>query len=223
MNRKRRKLRKGRVFLLILLLLVVALAVVAWQFFGPERWYTAEELGIATVQSEKDFDGDGLDDLTDILLGARAYIETEPVYKSVYYEGGYPTDEYGVCTDVIWQAFKAAGYDLKALVDADVAAEPAVYGIEAPDPNIDFRRVVNLKVFFDRYAQSLSTTLDDVAEWQAGDIVVFPGHIGICSDKRNEDGIPFLIHHGNPIMGAVERNHLVRYDEIIGHYRWIPR
>ena len=39
-------------------------------------------------------------------------------YQSKYYAGGYPDDGLGVCTDVIWQALQAAGYDLKALVDA---------------------------------------------------------------------------------------------------------
>ena len=142
---------------------------------------------------------------------------------SKYYAGGYPDDGLGVCTDVIWQAFRAAGYSLKDLVDRDIADHPACYpNIETPDGNIDFRRVSNLDTFFRRHAQGLTCELDDPAQWQPGDIVIFGDrdHIGICSDRRNRQGIPFLIHHGNPIDEAVERNDMGKY-VITGHFRWM--
>ena len=116
-----------------------------------------------------------------------------------------------------------AGYSLKDLVDADIAAHPEYYpNIETPDGNIDFRRVSNLDTFFRRHAQVLTCELDDPAQWQPGDIVIFGDrdHIGICSDRRNRQGIPFLIHHGNPIDEAVERNDMGKY-VITGHFRWM--
>ncbi|MCI1958668.1 MAG: DUF1287 domain-containing protein [Clostridia bacterium] len=184
-----------------------------------QKFYTAEELNITETKSGNDEDKDGIDDYTDICLGAREYIETKPVYKSKYYEGGYPNDKYGVCTDVIWHALSAAGYDLKSLVDTDIANNKDAYGIETPDPNIDFRRVNNLKIFFDRNAESLNTSLDNPQDWQAGDIVVFTKHIAICSDKRNSNGIPFIIHHSNIVEGATEADEMGKYT-IVGHYRW---
>ena len=53
-----------------------------------------------------------------------------------------------------------------------------------------------------------------------GDIVVFsPSHIGIISDKRNKDGIPYLIHHGG--QPNKEEDCIIKRDmEITGHYRW---
>ena len=45
---------------------------------------------------------------------------------------------------MIWRALEEAGYDLKAMVDADIAKDKESYGIEVADPNIDFRRVKNL-------------------------------------------------------------------------------
>ena len=45
-------------------------------------------------------------------------------------------------------------------------------------------------------------------------------HIGLCSDRRNRQGIPFLIHHGNPIDEAVERNDIPRMT-VTGHFRWL--
>jgi uncharacterized protein YijF (DUF1287 family) len=63
--------------------------------------------------------------------------------------------------------------------------------------------------------------MDDPAQWQAGDIVVFDGHIGICSDRRNAAGIPFLIHHTS--RGVRESNDIPRYAAqgiLLAHYRW---
>lgn len=214
--------RRHMLWLLPLVVLLAAVCVLLLRRL-PQRWYSAQELGITQLQSELDADGDGIDDWLDMALGARAYIETNPHYKSKYYAGGYPDDGLGVCTDVIWQAFQAAGYDLKSLVDADIAASPESYpNITTPDGNIDFRRVTNLDTFFRRHALVLSCSLDDPEQWQPGDIVVFGdrAHIGICSERRNAQGIPFLIHHGNPIDEAVERNVLSRMD-ITEHFRWL--
>ena len=216
-------MKKKRLFLIPLCLLLLAAAWFLLRSRIPQRWYTADELGIPQLQSPLDADGDGVDDWTDMVLGARAYIGTHPHYKSKYYAGGYPDDGLGVCTDVIWQAFRAAGYSLKDLVDRDIADHPACYpNIETPDGNIDFRRVSNLDTFFRRHAQVLTCELDDPAQWQPGDIVIFGDrdHIGICSDRRNRQGIPFLIHHGNPIDEAVERNDIGKY-VITGHFRWM--
>lgn len=201
---------------------VIVILIVAFVLIKPyiysDKVYSAEDFGITELYSENDADGDSVDDYHDIMLGARAYIETSPKYKSEYYEGGYPDDGIGVCTDVIWRAFMAAGYDLKSLVDTDIAENPSSYTtIETPDPNIDFRRVKNLKIFFDRNAEVLSDELDDPADWQPGDIVVFKNHIAVCSDKRSADGIPFIIHHDG--RGAREADDIGSYN-IVGHYRW---
>lgn len=184
----------------------------------PSKSYTASELGLTELCSPLDADGDKIDDWHDIMLGARAYIETNPPYKSRYYEGGYPDDGYGVCTDVVWQGFAAAGYDLKSLVDSHIAENPELYPDEA-DPNIDFRRVKNLSIFFEQTAQSLTIDTSYPEEWQPGDIVVYENHIAVCSDKRNKNGLPFIIHHGP--LGAREADELESKD-IIGHYRWLP-
>lgn len=182
----------------------------------------SSDFGFEDIRSPLDADGDGVDDYTDIKDGALAYIATDPVYGSKYYAGGYPDDGQGVCTDVIWNAFAAAGYDLKSLVDRDIADNPDAYPeIEKPDPNIDFRRVRNLRIFFERNAESLPLDFKNPSDWQPGDIVVFEGHIGICSDKRNFRGVPYLIHHGNIVSGAVEADEM-RYFTVVGHYRWHP-
>ncbi len=200
-----------------LTLIAAALAVCCLRIL-PRRACSDADFGIEPYISQFDADGDNIDDQTDILNSAHAYIAQKPKYKSKYYEGGYPDDEYGVCTDVVAFALLGAGYDLMELVNADILARPDAYGIETPDKNIDFRRVQNLLVYFSGNAVRLTTDIKDIGEWHGGDIVIFPGHIGIVSDKRGRDGVPFLIHHAYPGQVRLEEDALDDR-EIIGHFR----
>lgn len=161
----------GAMSLVVLCVATLLVALGSW-WFAPDAGVAAQ---YPLVPSEVDFDGDGVDDYTDLLDGARAEAEAAPAYDSGYYEGGYPPEDRGACTDTVWRAFAAAGYDLKAMVDADIAHDPAAYAQVAPspDPNIDFRRVGVLSVFFSRYATGLSCDTSDASLWQAGDIVIF--------------------------------------------------
>lgn len=179
--------------------------------------------------SASDADGDGVDDYMDILAGARADAEAQPTYDDGYYQGGYPPADRGACTDLVWRAFKEAGYDLKAMVDADIAADPSAYANAAPnpDPNIDFRRTGVLDVFFSRYGRNLTTattTEADKQAWQAGDIVIFEHtrHIGVVSDKRDRNGLPYILHN----MGQREReNDYLAFRHpmtVTAHYRFDP-
>lgn len=198
----------------------VFLYILSYYNLIPARSYMAEDFGIETLSAAVDYDKDGIDDYTDILLGARADAENKPKYDGAYQQGGYPPDEIGVCTDVVWRAFKNAGYSLRDMVDKDIAARAESYtAITKPDSNIDFRRVVNLRVFFEEYAVSLTLDTSDIAEWQPGDIVIFGNdkHIGIVSDKRNSDGEPYIIHNGGqPVR---EEDYLKRAAPT-GHYRF---
>ena len=163
-----------------------------------------------------------MDDQVDILQGALDYCNTKPKYKSKYYDSGYPDDGYGVCTDVVAFAMKAAGYDLMELMEKDIQEHPDDYGIAEPDKNIDFRRVRNLQVFFRNYVDNLTTDVFDVDNWQGGDIVIFKNHIGIVSDRRNADGVPYVIHHKDSWQKSYEEDILESRNDIVGHYRWLP-
>ena len=153
------------------------------------------------------------------LEGALHYVASRPKYKSRYYQTGYPDDGYGVCTDVVAYALRYASYDLMALIEADIQANPNDYNIEEPDIHIDFRRVRNLKVYFAHAALSLTTDVSAIEEWQGGDIVIFQNHIGIVSDRRNRNGVPYVIHHNGPWQKTYEQDILEDRDDIAGHYR----
>ena len=185
----------------------------------PHRKYTNKDFGIATYISLVDKDNDGIDDQTDIINNTRKYIDTKPKYQSKYYATGYPDDEFGVCTDVVAFSLKDSGYDLMDLVYNHVKENRELYNIDTIDKNIDFRRVVNLDVYFKNTAIVLTNDINKIDEWQGGDIVVFKKHIGIVSDKRNKNGVPFIIHHANPYQVHYEEDILEQRDDIIGHYR----
>ena len=218
-KRTRKRQIRIRVLAFAILFLVIGIGILYKLNVIPHQYYYNSHFGITTYKSEVDKDGDGIDDQSDILYGVRDYIDNKPKYKSQYYAGGYPDDEYGVCTDVVAQGFLKAGYDLMILVNKDILAHPEDYDIEKPDINIDFRRVKNLYVYFKHTAISLTTDISDYEEWQGGDVVVFKNHIGIVSDRRNENGIPFLIHHGSATQIGYEQDILEESEDIIGHFR----
>lgn len=189
---------------------------------------TSVAIKIPRILCKSDKDRDGINDLDDIIQGARKDVKNKPVYRSKYYIGGYPPYNEGVCTDVIWRALKNAGYNLKQMVDKDIKAHRRDYfgNTGKSDPNIDFRRVSNLFVFFKKYSKSLTTKLtpydiNNLEEWQGGDIVTFknPNHIAIVSNKRRPDGIPYLIHNGGPYGMEIDTL-ITMMPGITGHFRF---
>jgi len=185
----------------------------------PHKKYTNDEFKIKTYISSIDKDNDGIDDQTDIINNTKIYIKRKPKYKSKYYASGYPNDLYGVCTDVVAFSLKESGYDLMRLVNKHIRENKELYEIDIIDKNIDFRRVRNLDIYFKHNIISLTTDINEIEEWQGGDIIVFKKHIGIISDKRNKSGIPFVIHHANPYQIHYEEDILEGRTDIIAHYR----
>lgn len=221
LDRTRKDTVKHDIAVLALLLLcsIVFYVLTHYQHTSASRPEDDYQGRIPQLHSSVDRDDDGADDQLDILNGALNYVNTHPKYKSRYYETGYPDDGYGVCTDVVAYALKNAGYDLQTLVDTDIREHPEEYGITAPDKNIDFRRVRNLKVFLSRNAVKLTTNVSETEQWQGGDIVIFERHIGIVSDRRNKNGVPYIIHHNDPWQTAYEQDILEKRTDIVGHYR----
>lgn len=212
---------KRRFIILISLIMAAIGGIYALYVFNyiPHKQYTNDDFNIKAYVSEKDMDRDGIDDQTDIIENARKYISKKPKYKSRYYNTGYPDDGFGVCTDVVAFGLKGAGYDLMVLVNEHIMANRELYGIEKIDINIDFRRVKNLRIYFENTAIALTTDTEKIDEWQGGDIVIFEKHIGIVSEKRNKRGVPFVIHHANPYQKYYEEDILERRNDIVGHYR----
>lgn len=212
-------MKKKLLPIIILLLLIFTVYELYLFNYIPHKKYNNLDFNIENYISNIDKDNDGVDDQTDILNNVRLYIETKPKYKSKYYVTGYPNDKYGVCTDVVAFGLKGAGYDLMELVNEDIKNNSDNYNIETIDKNIDFRRVRNLKVYFKNNTINLTTDIYKIEEWQGGDIIIFKNHIGIISDKRNKNGVPFVIHHANKYQKYYEEDILEIRNDIVGHYR----
>ena len=218
------KTSRKRKIILIIAAAVILIGVIIFLLFPINGTSSANRSdnydgNVTVYKSSNDEDGDGIDDQTDILQSVMSYIDTKPKYKSKYYIGGYPDDGYGVCTDVVAAGLKGAGYDLRELVDQDIRNHPENYDVAEPDPNIDYRRVRNLKVWFKNNTISCSMDLKDIEEWQGGDIVIFENHIGVISDRRNERGVPYVIHHYSSKQTHYVQDILEKRDDIVGHYR----
>ena len=208
------------VIVVLIVIMIIAIIYLLYLFnYIPHKKYSNIDFNIETYKSNIDFDNDGIDDQTDVLDGVKNYVARNPKYKSKYYETGYPNDEYGVCTDVVAFGLNNAGYDLMKLVNEDIKNNIDSYNIEVIDKNIDFRRVKNLKIYFERNAISLTTDVSKIEEWQGGDIIIFENHIGVISDSRNKNGVPFVIHHANPFQKYYEEDILETRNDIVGHYR----
>jgi len=147
-------------------------------------------------------------------------------YRAIEYPGGDVPDSIGVCADLVVRSYRAIGIDLQEKVHEDMAAAfdfyPAMWALKKPDPNIDHRRVPNLKVFFGRHGTKLPISRDP-ADYRPGDIVtwILPGnlpHIGLLCYQRSADGKrPLVVHN----IGEGPRVEDVLFSfRITGHYRY---
>lgn len=164
-----------------------------------------------------------------IVAAARAQIGRTLHYDGRYQVISYPNGDVpmvkGVCTDVVIRALRnALKMDLQQLVHEDMKTHfdcyPRIWGLHAPDTNIDHRRVPNLVVYFQRQKWTVDITRDN-ADYQPGDLVIcivpphLP-HIMVVSDRKNDTGRPLVIH--NIGAGVREEDRLFEF-ELTGHYR----
>lgn len=163
-----------------------------------------------------------------LIAAARAQIGVtiryDPAYTALPFPGGDVPRERGVCTDVVIRAYRdALDLDLQALVNADMrsafAAYPRIWGLRAPDRNIDHRRVPNLGTWLKRQGAALPIPAGP-SGWRPGDIFTSAvndrPHIGLVSDRRGPNG--WLIIH-NIGAGTREEEGLGAWP-ITGRYRW---
>jgi len=158
---------------------------------------------------------------------AQAGVTTEydPAYVALDYPNGDVPEKTGVCSDVVVRAFRKAGLDLQKEVHEDMKAArseyPTKWGANAPDKNIDHRRVLNLMKYFERRGKSLPIS-DAAVDYQPGDVVAWElssgiDHIGIVTNMLSESADQYLIVHN---IGAGTRIEDVMFAWTIkGHYR----
>jgi len=145
----------------------------------------------------------------------------DPSYTSLRYPNGDVPLERGVCADVVVRDFRAIGVDLQREVHEDMRrnfrAYPRMWGLSAPDTNIDHRRVPNLMTFFTRRGRKVTGPFEprDVVAWR------LPGglyHIGIvAAGLVTGTTRHYAIHN---IGRGTQMEDVLFAFEVIGHYRW---
>lgn len=157
-------------------------------------------------------------------------------YDGSYREIGYPNGDVpasvGVCTDTVIRAYRKLGIDLQKYVHEDMARSFNAYpnlpkwNMMGPDPNIDHRRVHNLKAFFTRHGARVPAT-NNPRDYRPGDLVTWSlggdqEHIGIVVDRKSSvDPDRYMVVHN---IGEGERLEDVLFKmPITGHFRYFPR
>ena len=170
-----------------------------------------------------------------LIRAAEAQVGVTTTYDGSYQRIGFPggdvPENIGVCTDVIIRAYRAAfGLDLQRLIHEDMVAHFDAYpnlpkwGLSAPDPNIDHRRVLNMRRFFQRYAEQLPVS-SNPADYRPGDIITQSdgqsfNHVAIVTDKLCWSGKRYELVH-NVSRGTQVNDMLFAYP-INGHFRFLP-
>ncbi len=171
--------------------------------------------------------------LSNAALGRlRARVRYDGSYHKIAYPWGDVPQNIGVCTDVVIRSYRRLGIDLQQQVHNDMSVAFSAYpnvrkwGLTKPDPNIDHRRVYNLRAFFARRGAALPIT-HNPRHYKPGDLVTWMvgkdlPHIGIVVNRRSKvDPNRFMIVH-NIAYGPQMEDVLFRFP-ITGHYRYTPR
>ncbi|MFK7912317.1 MAG: DUF1287 domain-containing protein [Pseudomonadales bacterium] len=158
----------------------------------------------------------------------RASVRYDGSYHRLEYPGGDVPAAIGVCTDVVVRAYRALDIDLQQRVHEDMRQAfdryPPHWGLQAPDPNIDHRRVPNLERFLERQGAGLAVS-GQASDYRPGDLVSWRlngrlPHIGIVIDQRVPGTRRYQIVHN--IGAGPEVADVLFAHPISGHFRWLP-
>ena len=151
-------------------------------------------------------------------------------YRRIGFPFGDVPNNIGVCTDVVIRAYRKLGIDLQERVNDDMWKRFPEYpswkkwGNSQPDPNIDHRRVPNLRSFFARNGVNLPITRN-ANDYKPGDIVTWDispnvPHIGIVTNIISHDKKRPIIAHN--IGKGPKLDDVLFKLKITGHYRYLP-
>ena len=160
----KKRLKRTVIFVFTIVIFCIITLILMNKYVLQKEYYTAGDFKIKTIYSKIDYNKNGIDDYSDILLGARKNLN-----KSVSEE------------EFVVYSFKYAGYNIKKMVVLD--------WYENELDTLD-----NFKKYLNRNTKKLTNNINKIKEFQPGDILLFDDKYGIISDKRNKKGYPFVIY-----------------------------
>ncbi|MBX7209503.1 MAG: DUF1287 domain-containing protein [Verrucomicrobiaceae bacterium] len=158
----------------------------------------------------------------------RLKVTYDGTYTPVGYPGGDVSPTIGVCTDEVIRSYRLLKIDLQQLVHEDMQAHfeayPKLWGLAAPDSNIDHRRVPNLQTYFTRQGAALPIT-ENADDYKPGDLITCMvrgnrPHIAIVVPAPQTGARPWIMH--NCGFGPKMEDKLFVWKHT-GHYRWCPK
>lgn len=186
---------------------------------GERAFSLIEELKLAGTEGSQ------------LAAAALAYSNRDVSYDPGYYQIGMPNGDLppgkGVAADVVVRSYREVGVDLQKLVNDDMRENfrvyPQLWDANAPDPNIDHRRVPNLRRFFERHGETLDTS-SNPSGYKPGDIVIWSlppnaeQHIGIVvPGPGRHSSEPWVVDH---LPGGLKwENSLFDY-KLEAHFRY---
>ena len=188
----KRRLKCSFILVFIIIFFCIMVLFLLNHFVIVKEYYKASDFKIKTIYSNIDFNKNGIDDYSDFLLGAKKVINKNEVYENF-----------------IVKVFKYAGYDLDKMVERYYE-----------DYNLDIGkkdRISMYKSFINSNALKVDVDFDKIELFQPGDFVFLQDGIGVLSDKRNKDGISFIVMIND---GKVVEEDCLEDLKISGHYRF---
>lgn len=188
----KRRLKGSIILIFIIVFFCFLILIILNKFVVVKDYYKASDFGIKTLYSKIDYNENGIDDYSDFLLGAKKRINKSDTYDSL-----------------LIRIFKYAGYNLEGIVKCYYSDNKQYYkGKE----KIDL-----YKSFINSYATKIENDYKRIKDFQPGDFIFLQDGIGILSDKRNKDGLNFLIMIKD---GKVIEEDVLKEVKVSGHYRF---
>ena len=166
----KKRIKRSVILIFTIIVFCIVILIIMNRFIIKKEYYKASDFKINTIYSKIDYNNNGIDDYSDILLGAKKNIG-----KTVSEE------------EFVIYSFKYAGYNINKMIKKD-----------KHDKEKD--TLSNFKEYLKRNAKRITKKINKIEEYQPGDILIFNNNIGIISDKRNKDGHPFIIYYKNKIV-----------------------
>ena len=255
MEKYRKRFNIKHLLIIILVLVIVIAVIISVNQFSFKKEYQpptalADELpnrfrfiDMDNTGITSDANKDGINDQEDIMLGAKKQLENPAKNINIeegennYFNDGDPPENLAISEDIIARAFSKAGFSLKDLVYEDIKYNFDQYQLKENwdqnvcDRNIDYRRIRNLEIFFERNAKDLDILFNasdeqNLNSWLPGDVVFFDmdrdgdsDNVGIISDNTTRDGVPKVIYNYKDPGYTVEKD-ILKEKIITGHYRF---
>jgi uncharacterized protein len=214
-------------------IVVIAVGLASWFGRPLVPFLRATQQGVSTQHAEllisnlEDVGGTGDRIAAAALKSSQSEVVFDPTYYKIAYPGGDVARGKGAAADVLIRSLRAVGIDLQKEIHEDMTENfrvyPQLWNALGPDPNIDHRRVANLRRFFERKGETLVPSRDP-ADYRPGDVVVWSmadaeSHVGIVvPGPLDRGGEPWVVHH--PGASTVKWENVLFDYKIEAHFRY---